>query len=141
VSKIEIKNKLLVVGGRVAVPGFEPLSEQTTNNLSIAMQGSNAYIDVKKALQLIPEAKVVIARSGGPNSGTYGHDMWLELPSGPPPDGNKCPEEVIIDYYKILRDSARSSYYSNDKLDIDCGGYDDVSLGLCPIDEFSEGLE
>lgn len=137
---IEIKNKLLVIGNYLKVPGFEPLSEQTTNNLSIAMQGANTYIDVDTALKLIPGSRIIIAHSrGGPASGSYGHNKWFELPDGPPPDGNKCPSNSVLDYYKILRDHARVAPVEQDALNIECGEYNNLNKYDC-ADEFSKGL-
>lgn len=122
------------------VPGFEPLSEQTTNNLSIALQGANTYIDLDKALELIPGSRVIIAHSrGGPTSGSFGHDKWFEIPAGPPPDGNKCPKNHVRDVYKILRDNARVPTSSTNDLEVDCGEYNNFNLNSC-ADEFSEGL-
>ena len=72
-SPLIIKNKLLVIGNKVSVPGFEPLSEQTTNNLSMALQGASAYIDLDLALELIPGSKVLIVHNGGPASGSFGY--------------------------------------------------------------------
>lgn len=140
VKSIEIKNYLLVIGNKIKVPGFEPLSEQTTNNLSIALQGANTFIDLDVALDLIPGSKVVIAHNAGPTSGSFGHDKWFELPSGPPPDGSKCPSNCVSDYYKILQDYARSSLtsFSRNNLDNECSEFG--SLGGCNYNDFESGL-
>jgi hypothetical protein len=98
-----IKNKLLVIGNNVLVPGHEPLSEQTTNNLTIALQGINSYLPTEVALKLIPGSRVVKDQL---NFGTYGSGKYFELPDGPPPDGS-CPKKCMVDWYKILRDAAR----------------------------------
>lgn len=138
-SKIEIKNKLLVIGNKVMVPGFEPLSEQTTNNLSLALQGASTFIDLDLALKLIPGSKVVIVHNAGPTSGSFGHDKWFEIPSGPPPDGNRCPNNCIRDVYKILRDNARVSITSFDNtLNKECDRL--AEFGGCDFDEFDRGL-
>jgi hypothetical protein len=111
-----IKNKLLVIGNNVLVPGHEPLSEQTTNNLTIALQGINSFLPTSVALNLIPGSRVVKDQL---NFGTYGSGKYFELPSGPPPDGS-CPTKCIEDWYKILRDAARiatSEYNGSDECD------------------------
>jgi hypothetical protein len=141
-SPLIIKNKLEVVGSMVKVPGFEPLSEQTTNSLSIALQGASTYISLDKAMALIPGSKLLITYNGGPTAGSFGHNMFLELPSGPPPDGNSCPSNCIRDYYKILRDAARLSLTPLERPNLaqECnqmGGFGDSS---CDFNEFEQGL-
>ena len=126
----------------VRVPGFEPLSEQTTNNLSIALQGASTYIALDKALELIPGSKVIITYNGGPTSGSYGQDVWLELPSGPPPDGNSCPVNCIRDWYKILQDAARLSItpLEDPTLIQECDNANQFGYSQCDIGEFEQGL-
>ena len=140
-GSILIKNYLQVIGRRVKVPGFEPLSEQTTNNLSIAMQSSNTYIDLDLALKLIPGSRVIIAHAhGGPTSGSFGHDKWFELPDGPPPNGSTCPCTVIEDYYKILQDAARVSGFASSSDPISCDRHD-FSPNSCDFEgDFRSGL-
>lgn len=134
---IEIKNKLLVIGNRVKVPGFEPLSEQTTNNLSLALQGADTFIDLDVALKLIPGSKVIITHNGGPSAGSFGHDKFFEIPSGPPPDGKTCPENKIRDVYKILQDYARVSLNGTGSDDIDCDiSFNDSYSDFC--DDFNK---
>jgi hypothetical protein len=136
-SQIRIANRLLVVGNKVRVPQFEPLSEQTTNSLSVAFYGVNSYISLDKALLLIPGSKVVLAHNGGPTAGSFGHDKYFELPDGPPPDGNACPENNIIDYYKILQDSARYATTCNETEDLSSI----CNFGLSEsYDNFCDGL-
>lgn len=141
-SPLIIKNKLLVIGNKVSVPGFEPLSEQTTNNLSMALQGASAYIDLALALELIPGSKLIVAYNGGPTAGTFGHDMWFELPSGPPPDGNTCPTNCIRDYYKILQDAARQSLspLEGSTLPQECNDLNSFGSSGCDFNEFEKGL-
>ena len=133
---IKISNKLRVIRNQVVVPGHEPLSEQTTSNLSIAMQNAASYIDLNKALQLIPGSKVIISYAAGPTSGSFGQDKFFIIPDGPPPNGGECPSNNILDSYKILRDASRvgNNFISN-RFDIDCGS---VDYGL--IDNFNKGL-
>lgn len=141
-NSITIKNYLLVIGDKVRVPGFEPLSEQTTSNLSIAMQGANTYIDVNVALDLIPGSKLIIAyKGGGPAAGSFGHDKWFEIPSGPPPDGQKCPSNCVLDSYKILQDYARLSLTPlNDNLSQECDRDMSSLSGNCDYRDFEGGL-
>lgn len=135
---IKIKNKLLVIGNRVKVPGFEPLSEQTTNNLSLALQGSNTFIDLELALKLIPGSKLIIPYAG-PTSGSFGHDKWFEIPDGPPPDYG-CPENYIRDVYKILQDNSRNSLSYSQGLMSDCNEYDMITSNNV-YNDFCEGLK
>lgn len=139
-KSIEIKNKLLVVGGQVKVPGFEPISENTTNNLSLALIGSSTYIPLTKALELIPGSRVIISHASGPTSGSFGHDKLFEIPSGPPPDGKTCPRNYILDSYKILQDYARSSIeFSNKCLEDECNSQVQFMDSGCD-EEFCKGL-
>lgn len=141
-NSIEIKNRLQVIGNQVKVPGFEPLSEQTTNNLSLALIGSNTYIPVEKALELIPGSRVIVSYAAGPTSGSFGHDKLFEIPTGPPPNGNTCPKNYILDAYKILQDYARSSIQSDSRcLEDECNGVSEFwDKGGC-YEDFCRGLE
>jgi hypothetical protein len=56
-----------------------------------------SYITLKRALEVIPEAKVL--NSPSPNF------RFLVLPEGPPP-ANRCPCNRVRDWYQILRDNA-----------------------------------
>lgn len=139
-SIIKIANRLLVIGNKVMVPMFEPLSEQTTNNLSIALQGANSFINLDLALELIPGSKVVIVHNSGPTAGSFGHDKWFEIPSGPPPNGNQCPSNCVRDFYKILQDHARSSLTSLNKSTLvqECNEFGE--FGQCDFDDFDRNL-
>lgn len=141
-SPLIIKNKLQVIGNKVRVPGFEPLSEQTTNSLSIALQGASTYIDLDEALRLVPGSKVIITYNGGPTAGSFGHDTWFELPSGPPPNGNSCPSNCIRDYYKILQDAARLSLtpLEDPTITQECNDLNRFGSSSCDYDEFEQGL-
>jgi hypothetical protein len=116
---VTIKNKLVVIGNNVLVPGYEPLSEQTTNMLTISMQGFNSYLDVKIALSLIPGSRVVKDQL---SFGTFGSYKYFELPDGPPPNGG-CPKVCAEDWYKILRDAARNNPCTTEP-GTDCDAYD-----------------
>ena len=134
-NTIKIKNRLLVVGNKVKVPGFEPLSEQSASLLSLAMQGANTFIDLDTALRLIPGSKVVITHNGGPSAGSFGHDKFFEIPNGPPPDGNTCPSNNIRDVYKILQDHARTTLMHGKDDYVDC----DISYDN-PYDDFCKNF-
>lgn len=139
-SSIAIKNRLLVIGNKVKVPGFEPLSEQTTNNLSLALQGASTFIDLDKALELIPGSRVIIVHNAGPTSGSFGHDKWYEIPAGPPPDGGKCPKNYVRDVYKILQDAVRASLERDSyTLADECNDFGNFGANDCYSD-FSQGL-
>lgn len=139
-NPVVITNRLLVIGNLVRVPGFEPLSEQTTNNLSLALQGANTFIELDIALELIPGSRVIIAHNGGPTAGSFGFDKWFEIPNGPPPNGGQCPSNCVIDSYKILQDYARATLSSlnSNTLSDECdalGGF-----GGCDYSDFEVGL-
>lgn len=143
-SPAVIKNWLLVIGNQVKVPGFEPLSEQTTNNLSMALQGANTFIPLETALMLIPGSRVVITQNSV-TSGSFGHDKYFELPEGPPPNGMQCPKNNVLDSYKILQDYARSALERVESGD--CTIADECnqqipfdSCGGCNFDDFESGL-
>jgi len=130
---VTIKNKLVVIGNQVLVPGHEPLSTQTTNNLSIALQGVNSYLPVETALELIPGSKVIKDQL---SFGTYGSYKYFELPDGPPPDGS-CPNKCLEDWYKILRDAARQAS-STSPDNPDCDSYDTSS---CDTNDYFADLD
>jgi len=135
-NPIIIKNRLQVIRKYLKVPGNEPLSEQTTRSLSISMIGTNSYIDVYKALELIPGSRLILVHNGGPTAGSYGQDMFFELPEGPPPNGNQCPACATEDWYKILRDVARSRAASSEVSCNACERY-----GCADVNEFDKCLE
>lgn len=141
-SPLIIKNRLQVIGNKVRIPGFEPLSEQTTNNLSIALQGADSFIDLDTALELIPGSRVIITHNAGPTAGSFGHDRLFEIPSGPPPDGNSCPSNCVRDAYKILRDAARLSITPLDEntLSNECNNLNEFGSSDCDFNEFEQGL-
>lgn len=129
---IDVKHRLLILGDKVRVPGFEPLSEQTIKSLSIAYQGRDSYVPLCTVLKLIPEAKVIISTL---TQGMAGTEKFLELPSGPI-NGNDCtcPE----DWYKIIRDIAgERMVLSSDPAD-DCDAF---STSSCDFTDFSNDLD
>ena len=128
-----IKNKLAVIGNQVLVPGHEPLSEQTTNNLTIALQGINSYLPIAIALKLIPGSRVVKDQL---SFGTYGSYKYFELPNGPPPTG-ECPGKCMEDWYKILRDAARN-VPSSAPDNSECDSYDTSS---CDFNDYFADLD
>lgn len=130
---IVIKNKLVVIGNQVLVPGHEPLSEQTTNTLTIALQGINSYLPIATALELIPGSRVVKDQL---SFGTYGSYKYFELPNGPPPNG-VCPKICMEDWYKILRDAARN-VPSNAPDSTECDSYDS---GKCDTDDYFADMD
>ena len=131
---INIKNKLIVIGNRVLVPGHEPLTENTTNSLSIAMQGVSTFLDVNKALELIPGSRLIVSNL---DSGSFGHNLLFELPSGPPPD-SICPRNCFPDWYAILRDAARLECERKGSLLNDCDAY---SIDNCEYTDFYNDLD
>ena len=130
---IEIKHRLLILGDKVRVPGFEPLSEQTVRSLSIAYQGRDSYIPLCLVLKLIPDAKVIISSL---TQGVCGSEKFLELPSGPI-NGNDCTKPE--DWYKIIRDAAGERMVMQDVNAIqECEAYD---RNGCDFTDFSNNLD
>lgn len=130
---ITIKNKLVVIGNQLLVPGLEPLSTQTSNMLTIFMQGYNSYLPVEEALKLIPGSRVVKDQL---SFGTFGSYKYFELPNGPSPDGS-CPSKCIDDWYKILRDAAQNAP-STQQGPVECEAYDN---NACDTNDYSSDLD
>jgi len=101
-SVISIKNKLEVKpDGSISIPGCEPISSLSDPILSRQMSCPNgSLINYKEVLKLIPGSKLVRVTSP---LGSVSSGYFIELPSGPPPDGNKCPADCLPDWYKILK--------------------------------------
>lgn len=99
---ITIKNKLEIKAGqKVQIPGCEPISSLTS--LELAREIScpcGSLIDVKDVLRLVPGSKVVRVFD---LAGVIGTGYFIELPNGPPPDGNDCPNGCFPDWYKIMK--------------------------------------
>jgi hypothetical protein len=133
---IEIKNRLMMIGNKVLVPGQEPLSEQTTNSLSVSMQGSSCFLDVNKALEIIPGSRIVISSL---DSGTFGHNKQFELPSGPPPNGNECPRNCFPDWYAVLREVA-VTYADQTNGQASCETYEGIGQ-RCEYNDFYDSLD
>ena len=127
---IYVFTRLLVLGGKVRVPGHEPLSEQTTHTLSVAMQNKDPYIDLNRALNLIPGSKVVTLSL---NDGSNGSEKYFELPTGPI-DGNSC--ACPPDWYKILRDAATFRNFDEEAV-TGCDAFPDQS---CDFTDFTNDL-
>jgi len=103
---IHVGNKLEIrLGNVVSVPGCEPISSLTGTTLLQNIDCKSSVIPVEDVLRLIPGARVV--RAFFP-AGTNGTGRFLELPAGPPPDGDKCPGSSIADFYRIMKDNART---------------------------------
>lgn len=104
-TTISIKNKLEVLaGGFINVPGCEPTSSLTSDTLSKNMHCNASVIPLQDVLRLIPGSKLV--RAVYP-SGTSSTGWFVELPSGPPGNGNICPTDCLTDWYKILKENAK----------------------------------
>ena len=147
-SVAEIKNWLLIVsangGNQVKVPGFEPLSPQTADDLLVSMQNSYAFIPLDVALELIEGSRVVIT-SPSLTAGTFGSQKYFEIPEGPPPNGMQCPSNNVLDSYKILQDYARTSDQETGgckcTIEDECNEQRPYnSGGGCNIAEFESGL-
>jgi len=136
-SSISVKIKLQVIDDKVMVPGHEPLSEQTTNSLSVALQGADTFLSVDEVLKLIPNARLIVTRSTV-TAGNHGHDFLLELPVGPP--DFECPQKTTRDVYKILQDAARFGSVREQAPDSlrDCSAF---SADDCELRDFSSALD
>lgn len=102
---ISIANKLEVIpGGVIQVPGCEPVSSLTGTALLRDMHCNASIIPVSDVLRLIPGSKLVWVMRP---SGTTSTGWFVQLPEGPPTQGNDCPGHCIADYYAILKANAR----------------------------------
>ena len=100
-SIIVIKNRLEVKSGSVVqIPGCEPVSSLTSLGLLKNFHCDNAVLPVKVVLNLIPGSKLVKVMTP---EGHISTGWFVELPSGPPRDGNKCPADCLPDWYAMLR--------------------------------------
>lgn len=125
-NKIEIKNKLEVgQDGKVQIPGCEPVSSLTSLALLRNFRCDNPRIHVKDILRIIPGSKLVRVTTP---LGHIASGMFVELPSGPPPDGNECPGECLPDWYKIMREFESEQPA---KTMPECAGFD---YSGCPIE-------
>jgi hypothetical protein len=122
-SEIMIKNKLEILNGNViTVPGCEPVSSVTGTSLLRNINCNASVIPVEDVLRLIPGSKIVKVMTPAGQNGT---GRFIELPSGPPPNANKCPKICLTDYYRILKENAKVKKPS-DKLIVDgdvCSGF------------------
>jgi hypothetical protein len=117
---ITVKNKLEVkLGGFIQVPGCEPVSSLSSLGLLVSYreQCKHSQIPVKIALKLIPGSKIVWVTQPTGYSAT---GMFLELPSGPPPDGEDCPRDCMPDWYAMLKRWKPHPHPVNEK----CAGFD-----------------
>ena len=102
-TEIYIKNKLEVKDGSppmIQVPSMEPISSLSSLALSRYIGKGNSMLPVDVVLKLIPGSHLVkvFVPQGQISTGWF-----LELPAGPPRNGNKCPANCLEDWYAILR--------------------------------------
>jgi hypothetical protein len=124
ITRIDIANKLWInEGGKIMVPGCEPVSELTSENLATQLRAcGGSEISARKALELIPGSRIEIS--------TFSPSMrYFVLPSGPPPDGNVCPKVCIEDWYALLRGEVEPEPEQPDEAD---GCDDPFYFGWCP---------
>ena len=118
---IFIKNKLEIQAGRViSVPGCEPVSSLTGTRLSQDLHCNASIIPVEDVLRLIPGSRIVTVMIP---AGTTTTGKFLELPEGPPAEGNECPQRCMTDFYKILKDNARVRKAHEEKEPGPCSGF------------------
>lgn len=126
---IPIKNKLEILPGNVLrIPGCEPVTSFTSLALAANVDCNASIISLEDAVAAIEEASgivpcivKVLTPAGVPGTGKF-----LELPSGPPPNGNQCPSNDILDWYQILKDAAEpiEDGFSEDDDEIEgCSGF------------------
>lgn len=118
---IEVKNKLEIMPGNVIrVPGCEPVSSLTGTALLSNLDCNASIIPLEDALSLIPGSRII---GKFMPAGHVGTGLFFELPSGPPPNGQECGCSTE-DYYKILRDNARTREEEEDNNPDDvCSGF------------------
>lgn len=117
---ITVRNKLEIKPGNViSVPGCEPVSALTSIGLLRSLHCNASVISVKKVLQLIPGSRVVRVTSPHGQNGT---GSWVELPFGPPPDGDECPQ-CLVDWYKLLKENAEVPPQEETPFDGPCAGF------------------
>lgn len=106
---ISVKNKLEILPGNVLrVPGCEPVTSFTSLALAANVDCNASIITLEDAVNAIIDASGIhplIVKVLNP-SGVPGTGKFLELPSGPPPDGSDCPHGCGTDWYQILKDAA-----------------------------------
>jgi hypothetical protein len=102
---ITIKNKLEVKPTHfVAIPGCEPVSSLSSLKLANAQlfYCKHSLITVKDLLRCIPGARLLRVMMP---LGHLGSGWFIELPSGPPPDG--CCLDPNSDWYSIMKTCAQ----------------------------------
>lgn len=98
---ILVKNKLEIQpGNTIKIPGCEPTTSISSLGLLKNFNCKTSNIPVKDVLKLIPGAKIIFLTTPVGQNGT---GRWLELPSGPPPDGEVCPHDCGVDWYGLLK--------------------------------------
>lgn len=129
---ITIRNKLEIQPGHViSVPGCEPTTSLTSDTLSRNLKCNASVIPVEDVLRLIPGSRIVRVLSPFGQSGT---GMFLELPNGPPGDGNVCPADCLTDWYAILRANARVRNTETAKEPAPVGMCSGVNFSGCVFD-------
>lgn len=139
---IPIKNKLEILPGNVLrVPGCEPVSSFTSLALAANVECNSSIITLEDAVNAIidttgiePRIVKVLSPAGIPGTGKF-----LELPSGPPPDGFRCPPGPRIDWYQILRDNAQpidTFVGEGDDVPAECISFDNFTGCIVTQDEF-----
>ena len=95
---VKVQNRLEILrGGKIIVPGCEPTSAFTSTTLAENRNCTASVVDLKDALEAIPEATIVSWRNP--------RTRFFVLPDGPPPSPDRCTEcDVQTDWYQILRD-------------------------------------
>ena len=108
-TTITVKNKLEILpGGVVNIPSCEPTTSLTANALSVELARlcKASQMPYKQVLEVIPGSRIVQVMTPRGQTGT---GLFIELPDGPPPDGNVCPRGCAPDWYSILRCHAKAT--------------------------------
>jgi hypothetical protein len=142
-TTITVKNKLEIRPGNViSVPGCEPSTSLTSIALSAELlkHCHASIIPVEDVLRLIPGSRIVqvMRPRGAPGTGT---GIFIELPEGPPHNGNVCPSECLPDWYAVLRANAHEEPVESVSNPKECAGF---SINGCvartPYDEVEKML-
>ena len=92
----KIQNRLEILrGNKILVPGCEPTSAFSSSTLAENRECKMTVVDLKDALEAIPEATVISIRNP--------LTRFFVLPDGPPPAMGDC-DCRQTDWYQLLRD-------------------------------------
>lgn len=123
---ITVANKIKInEGGKILIPGAEPVSELTSPYLAAQMRHyTTSEISVKQALTLVPGSTMEV----NPFDSTM---RWFVLPDGPPP-AYLCPCEWHGDWYALLRDAVADELTPEPTVPARCNA-EGFNFGWCTL--------